>query len=195
MCSATDTLDISVAAAGIDIVDPVLDATPITPRFNEKLNFDATFGFENFKIFPDPYVYEFSDIDVNPQKEGIIQQKDFFTLFEFNAHIDPIPSLLTQNHTREIRGFLGQTTAFNIDKIKPRVLILGQSLGTKRVKYIYGSYKKGFFSFYGGHDPEDYQHLVGDPPTNLALHKNSPGYRLILNNIFLPAAKKKKRKT
>ena len=125
----------------------------------------------------------------------IIQQKDFFTLFEFNAHIDPIPSLLTQNHTREIRGFLGQTTAFNIDKIKPRVLILGQSLGTKRVKYIYGSYKKGFFSFYGGHDPEDYQHLVGDPPTNLALHKNSPGYRLILNNIFLPAAKKKKRKT
>lgn len=195
MCSATDTIDISLAAKDIDIVDSLIDGTPITPNYNEKLDYSATFAFENFQIFPDPYVYEFSDIDINPQKEGIIREKDFFTLFEFNAHIDPIPTLLTQNHVRQIRGFLGQTTAFDLKKIKARTLILGQSLGTDRVKYIYGGYKKGFFSLYGGHDPEDYQHLVGDPPTNLALHKNSPGYRLILNNIFLPAAKKKKKKT
>ena len=195
MCSATDTLDIALAARGVDIIDPMIDNTPISPGFNEKLSFNHTFAFENFKVVTDPYVYEFSDIDINPQKEGIIRDKDYFSLFEFNAHIDPIPSLLTQNHKRQVKGFLGQTTAFNIDRLKTRVLILGQSLGTNRVKYIYGSYQKGFFSFYAGHDPEDYQHLVGDPPTNLALHKNSPGYRLILNNIFLPAAKKKKRKT
>ena len=195
MCSATDSLDISLAAQKIDIVDPLLDGTPISTKYNEKLEYSYTFGFEKFKVVTDPYVYEFSDIDINLQKEGIISDKDYFTLFEFNAHIDPIPTLLTQNHVREVKGFLGQTTAFSLDKIKTRVIILGQTLGTNRVKYMYGSYQKGFFSFYGGHDPEDYQHLVGDPPTNLALHKNSAGYRLILNNIFLPAAKKKKRKT
>lgn len=195
MCSATDSLDISLAAQKIDIVDPLLDGTPISAKYNEKLEYSYTFAFEKFKVVTDPYVYEFSDIDINPQTEGIVSDKDYFTLFEFNAHIDPIPTLLTQNHVREVKGFLGQTTAFSLDKIKTRVIILGQTLGTNRVKYIYGSYQKGFFSFYGGHDPEDYQHLVGDPPTNLALHKNSAGYRLILNNIFLPAAKKKKRKT
>ena len=195
MCSATDSLDISLAAQKIDIVDPLLDGTPISTKYNEKLEYSYTFGFEKFKVVTDPYVYEFSDIDIDPQKEGIISDKDYFTLFEFNAHIDPIPTLLTQNHVREVKGFLGQTTAFSLDKIKTRVIILGQTLGTNRVKYMYGSYQKGFFSFYGGHDPEDYQHLVGDPPTNLALHKNSAGYRLILNNIFLPAAKKKRRKT
>lgn len=195
MCSATDTLDIALAAQHIDIIDPLIDHSPITPGFNEKLNYDYTFAFENFEIYTDPYVYEYSDIDINPVKENIVSSKDSFSLFEFNAHIDPVPSLLTQNHTRQIKGFLGQTTAFELSKIKPRVMILGQTLGTNRVKYIYGSYKKGFFSFYAGHDPEDYQHLVGDPPTNLSLHKNSAGYRLILNNIFLPAAKKQKRKT
>jgi len=195
MCSATDTLDIALAAQEIDIISPEIDNTPITPNFNKKLNFNFTFAFKNFKVYPNPMVYEFSDIDINPRSEGIMSNKDFFTLFEFNAQIDPIPTLLTQNHVRQVKGFLGQTTAFQIDKIKSRVLILGQTLGTSRVKYIYGGYKKGFFSYYAGHDPEDYQHLVGDPPTNLALHKNSAGYRLILNNIFLPAAKKKKRKT
>ena len=195
MCSATDTLDIALAAQNIDIIDPLIDQTPITPDFQKKLKFEYTFAFENFEIYSDPYLYEFSNIDINVQAEGVLQNKDSFTLFEFNAHIDPIPSLLTQNHEKQIKGFLGQTTAFNIDKIKPRVLILGQALGTSRVKYIYGGYKNGFFSFYAGHDPEDYQHLVGDPPTNLNLHKDSPGYRLILNNILLPAAKKKKKKT
>ncbi len=195
MCSATDSIDIALSAQDIDIVDEKLDGTPVTPDFNKKLNFDHTFAFQNFEVYPDPYVYEFSDIDVNVEKENIIQDQDFFSLFEFNVHTDPIPALLTQNHRRRIKGFLGQTTAFHLDKIKPRVLILGETLGTNRVKYIYGSYKKGFFSFYAGHDPEDYKHLVGDPPVNLALRKNSPGYRLILNNIFLPAVKKKKRKT
>ncbi|MDH5718625.1 MAG: asparagine synthetase B [Spirochaetia bacterium] len=195
MCSATDTLDIALSAQHVDIVDTLIDQTPITPDFQNLLKYEYTFAFENYKVFPDPYLYEFSDIDINPQAEGILQNKKFFTLFDFNAHIDPIPSLLTQNHQREIADFLGQTTAFRLDKIKPRVLILAQSLGTSRVKYIYGGYKNGFFSFYAGHDPEDYQHLVGDPPTNLSLHKNSAGYRLILNNILLPAAKKKKKKT
>ncbi|MDH5719057.1 MAG: asparagine synthetase B [Spirochaetia bacterium] len=195
MCSATDTLDIALAAQNVDIVDPLIDQTPVTPNFQDKLKYEFTFAFENFKVYSDPYLYEFSDIDINPQAEGILQNKDSFSLFEFNAHIDPIPSLLTQNHEKRIKGFLGQTTAFHIEKIKPRILILGQTLGTSRVKYIYGGYKNGFFSFYAGHDPEDYQHLVGDPPTNLNLHKDSAGYRLILNNILLPAAKKKKKKT
>lgn len=195
MCSATDTLDIALAAQNLDIVDMVLDHTPVTLDYQKKLEYDKTFAFYNFQVIVDPYVYEFSDIDINPQEEGIVQNKDFFSLFEFNAKTDPIPALLTQNHVRNIKGFLGQTTAFRLSKIKPRVLILGQTLGTDRVKYIYGSYGKGFFSFYGGHDPEDYQHLVGDPPTDLNLYKNSPGYRLILNNIFMPAAQKKKQKT
>ncbi|MCS6983690.1 MAG: hypothetical protein NZM25_01010 [Leptospiraceae bacterium] len=195
MCSATDSLDIALAAQNIDIVDPLLDHTPVTDGYQKKLDFNKTLAFYEFQVITDPFIYEFSDIDINPQEEGIAQSKDFFTLFEFNAKTDPIPTLLTQNHVRQIRGFLGQTTAFRLSKIKPRVLILGQTLGSERVKYIYGSYGRGFFSFYGGHDPEDYQHLVGDPPTDLRLYKNSPGYRLILNNIFMPAAQPKKQKT
>ena len=195
MCSATDTIDISLAAQKIDIVDALIDGTPITPRYNKLLNFNYTFAFQNFLVFTNPYEYEFSNIDIDLKVEQLKEETNFFSLFEFNAHLDPIPSLLTQNHQKEIRGFLGQTTAFRLDKIKARVLVLGQSLNSNRVKYLYGSYKKGFFSFYGGHDPEDYQHLVGDPPTNLALHRNSPGYRIILNNIFLPGVQKKKKKT
>ncbi len=195
MCSATDSLDVALAAQNIDIVDPAIDHTPLTPDYQKKLEYDKTFAFTNFAVITDPNIYEFADIDINPQRDGLLQHKDFFTLFEFNARIDPIPTLLTQNHRREIKGFLGQTTAFRLDKLKPRVLILGQTLGTDRVKYIYGSFGKGFFTFYGGHDPEDYQHMVGDPPTDLSLHRNSPGYRLILNNIFMPAAKKQKLKT
>ena len=195
MCSSTDTIDIALAAQNIDIVDPSLDRSPVTPDFNSKLDFSRTFAFQNFEVFTDPFVYEYSNIDINPQSTGILENEDVFALFEFDAEIDPIPSLLTQNHVRVIKGFLGQTTAFVRDKIKPRITILGETPGTNRIKYIYGSYEKGFFSFYGGHDPEDYQHLVGDAPTNLDLHRNSPGYRLILNNIFLPAAQNKKLKT
>lgn len=195
MCSATDSLDIALAANKIDIVSEAIDHTPVTPGFDKLLDYSQTFAFTGFQVYPDPTLYEFSDIDINPRANGIDRKQDFFSLFTFDAETDPIPSLLTQNHERRVRGFLGQTTAFNRDRIKPGVWILADTPGTSRVKYIYGSYGQGFFSFYAGHDPEDYQHLVGDPPTNLSEHRNSPGYRIILNNIFLPAAKQEERKT
>ncbi len=195
MCSATDSLDIALASTGVDIVDPRIDGSPITPDFEKKLDFSRTLAFENFTLITDPEIYEFSDIDIDAVKEGILYKKDFFTLFEFNAKYDPIPALLTQNHERDIRGFLGQTNAFRRSTIKSRVIILGDTPGTNRVRYIYGKYGKGFFTFYAGHDPEDYAHYVGDPNTNLELFRNSPGYRIILNNIFLPSARKQERKT
>jgi hypothetical protein len=195
MCSATDTLDIALSAHEVDIIESPLDSTPVDPAYKEKLNYNSTFAFENFELITNPNIYEFSDIDIDPRKAGILREKDYFTLFEFSAKYDPMATILTQNHERIIKGFLGQTTAFNRERVKKRTLILGESVGTNRVRYIHGEYKKGSFTFYGGHDPEDYQHLVGDPPTDLSLHKNSPGYRLILNNILFPAARKKKQKT
>jgi hypothetical protein len=197
MCSATDTFDIALAATGVDIVDTIYDGTPADAQAQQKLNFSRTIAFENFTLVDDPLAYEFSDIDVSPVGMGQARgpEVDAFTLFEFSAKYDPVPTMLTQNHVPVVRGFLGQTTAFRKNLIKKSVTIMGQVSGTDRVKYIHGNLGKGTFTFYAGHDPEDYQHFVGDPPTQLALRRNSPGYRLILNNILFPAAKKQKRKT
>ena len=197
MCSATDTFDIALASAGTDIVDTVYDGDPPAPGCQERLDFSKCLAFENFKLVMDPMEYEYSDIDVSPKSAAQVRspEADFFSLFEFSAKYDPVPTMLTQDHTAIVKGFLGQTTGFNRRLIKPSVTIMGEVEGTDEVKYIHGDVGKGTFTFYGGHDPEDYQHLVGDPPTDLALHKNSPGYRLILNNVLVPAAKKQKRKT
>jgi len=197
MCSATDTIDIALAAENTDIVPEVFDGDPPDPNCQQKLDYSRTLAFTNFKLIMDPLVYEFSDIDVPPSYAAPLRgpEADAFTLFEFSAKYDPVPTMLTQNHVSVINGFMGQTTGFHRDRIKKAVVILAEVEGSDQVKYIHGNLGRGTFTFLGGHDPEDYQHLVGDPPTQLSLHKNSPGYRLILNNILFPAAKKKKRKT
>ena len=194
MCSATDTYDIALSAADTDICEYMFDGDPIDRNAEQKLNFSETFAFENFHIIKDPNIYEYSDIDVTKTRK-IDEENDFFTLFEFSAKWDPVPTMLCQNHTNIIKGFIGQTTAFNKDLIKANVLIMGENKSLNEARYIHGEYGKGTWSFYGGHDPEDYKHRIGDPKTELALYPNSPGYRLILNNILFPAAKKKKRKT
>ena len=194
MCSATDTYDIALAAQNTDICPPMFDGDGVDPNANKNLDYNKTLAFTNFKVILDPYVYEFSDIDVTNTRR-ITKEQDYFTLFDFSAKWDPIPTMLCQNHTKIIHGFMGQTTAFNKDKIKPTVLIMGELKSKNEARYIHGTYGKGMWTFYGGHDPEDYQHLVGDPPTNLDLYPHSPGYRLILNNVLFPAAKKKKPKT
>jgi len=199
MCSAPETLDIALStnSGQVDIVAPELDGTPIDPNYRSKLNFNGTFAFENFELYPDPNRYEFSNVD-NPQPDlNALSGVEDFSLFEFAAKYDPIPTMLTQNHVSRVRGFLGQTTSFNKDTIRNTVTILGDIEGSHYAKYIHGSLVKGTFTFLGGHDPEDYRHLVGEGknPTNLDLHKHSPGYRLILNNVLFPAAKKKPQKT
>jgi hypothetical protein len=194
MCSATDTFDIALAAEGTDICDVMFDGDAPDPDCQERLDYERTLAFENFKLVKNPYEYEYSDIDMTPAYGGR-PDNDYFTLFDFSAKYDPVPSMLTQNHVNVIAGFLGQTTAFRKDLIKKYVTILGEKDGTQEVKYLHGNFGRGTFTWYGGHDPEDYQHRVGDPPTDLTLHKNSPGYRLILNNILFPAAKKKQLKT
>lgn len=195
MCSATDTYDIALAGEGIDMIDRMYDGDPPDPRAQQKLNFENTFAFENFRIERNPYIYEFSSIDTQPQERGLTEKNDYFNLFEFSAKWDPIPTMLTQNHTRIVKGFMGQTTSFKKDLIKSDVVLMGENRSINESKYIHGVIGKGFFTFYGGHDPEDYQHLVGEEPTDLNLYPNSAGYRLILNNILFPAAKKKKQKT
>jgi len=197
MCSATDTIDIALAAQNTDIVPAVFDGDPPDPNCNAKLDFSPTFAFENFTVDLNPLRYEFSDIDIPPSDMPPLRgpESDYFTLFEFSAKYDPVPTMLTQDHVSIVKGFMGQTTGFRRDKIKPSVTLLAEAEGTDQVKYIHGNLGKGTFTFLGGHDPEDYQHQVYDPPTQLSLHKNSPGYRLILNNILFPAAKKKKLKT
>ena len=194
MCSATDSYDICLSAENLDICDYMFDGDGLTKNNNEKLNYENTIAFENFKLIENPNIYEFSDIDVTRTRK-IDKNVDFFTLFEFSAKWDPIPTILTQNHSRIIKGFMGQTTAFNKNLIKSSVIILGENKGANEAKYIHGKYGKGMWSFYGGHDPEDYQHRVGDPQTELDLYPNSPGYRIILNNILFPAARKRKLKT
>ena len=194
MCSATDTYDIALAAMNVDICDRMYDGDPPDPNAQQKLDFSQTFAFQNFKLEMNPLVYEYSNIDIQPAEIGD-QRNDYFTLFDFSAKYDPVPTMLTQDHVNVIHGFMGQTTMFRKELIKSSVIILGERAGTDQVKYIHGNYGRGTFTFYGGHDPEDYQHAVGDPPTDLSLYKNSPGYRLILNNILFPAAKKKKQKT
>ncbi len=195
MCSATDSFDIALAAEGVDICDRMYDGDPADPQAQEKLNFDNTFAFTDFHISRDPYQYEFSDIDNNAAERGLRQDNDFFSVFEFSAKWDPIPTMLTQNHTRVIKGFYGQTTGFKKRVIKPEVVVMAENREINEAKYLHGVLGKGFWTFYGGHDPEDYQHTVGEEPTDLNLHPNSPGYRLILNNILFPAARKKKQKT
>jgi len=195
MCSATDSYDIALAAEGTDICERMYDGDPADPQAQEKLNFNSTFAFTDFRLVRDPLQYEFSDIDNNFPDRGLRQDNDYFNLFEFSAKWDPIPSMLTQNHTRVIKGFYGQTTGFKKRLIKSDVTIMGENNSIKEAKYMHGVFGKGFWTFYGGHDPEDYQHTVGEEPTDLHLHPNSPGYRLILNNILFPAAKKKKQKT
>ena len=195
MCSATDTFDIALAADGMDIVPSEIDGDPFDPNVNDNLNYSKTFAFENFSVVTDPYIYEHGDIDIEVDLNRISESLDYFTLFDFSAKWDPVPTMLTQNHVNSIRGFYGQATAFQKDKIKSSAVILAESPGRDQAKYLHGNFGEGTFTFYGGHDPEDYTHRVGDPPTDLSLHTNSPGYRLILNNILFPAAEKEKRKT
>jgi hypothetical protein len=195
MCSATDTYDIALAAAGVDIVDRMFDGDPPDPRAQQKLNYNNSFAFENFIISRDPNEYEYANIDMQTNERGLKPYNDYFKLFEFSAKWDPIPTMLTQNHKHVIKGFMGQTTSYRKSLVKSDVVIMGETKSVGEVKYIHGVYGKGFWTFYGGHDPEDYQHLVGEEPTDLNLHPNSPGYRLILNNILFPAARKKKQKT
>lgn len=195
MCSATDSFDIAVAADGADICERMYDGDPADPRAQEKLNYEKTLAFTNFHLVRDPYTYEFSDIDNNPQDRGLRQDNDYFAVFEFSAKWDPIPTMLTQNHTKVIKGFYGQTTGFKKQLIKSDVVIMGENREINEAKYLHGVYGKGFWTYYGGHDPEDYQHTVYEEPTDLTLHPNSPGFRLILNNVLFPAAKKKKQKT
>ncbi|MEL6865927.1 MAG: asparagine synthetase B [Bacteroidota bacterium] len=194
MCSATDTYDIALSAEGLDICDHMYDGDPPDPTAESKLNFDNTFAFKNFELMDNPLVYEFSTID-HSMGRNVNPKQDYFTLFDFSAKWDPVPTMLTQNHTRTVKGFMGQTTAFLKKNIKSDVLILGENKPAREARYIHGIFGKGFWTFYGGHDPEDYRHFVNDPETDLSLHPNSPGYRLILNNVLFPAAKKKKRKT
>ncbi|MDY0219090.1 MAG: asparagine synthetase B [Candidatus Cloacimonas acidaminovorans] len=195
MCAATDTYDIALATKDVDIVDAAIDGDGIDPQYQSKLDFSRTFAFENFTLRPNPYEYEFSDIDASDYSSLRGPEADYFQLFDFSAKYDPVPTMLTQCHTNVINGFLGQTTSFFKDKVKKSVIILAEVPGQNEVKYIHGNIGKGTFTFYGGHDPEDYQHKVGDPETILELHKNSPGYRLILNNVLFPAAEKKQLKT
>ncbi len=195
MCSATDSYDIALAAEGVDICESMYDGDPADPQAQQKLDFNKTFAFRNFQLKRNPLEYEFSDIDATNTRGYIGEQNDFFSLFEFSAKWDVVPTMLNQNHEQVIKGFMGQTTAYRKDLMKSDVLILGETKSLNETRYIHGTYGKGTWTFYGGHDPEDYQHLVGEPPTDMALHPNSPGYRLILNNILFPAARKKKQKT
>ena len=196
MCSATDTYDIALAAEGTDICADIYDGDPATANPDASLDFSRTFAFQDFKLTKNPLEYEFSSIDHNHGRQGKVNPKtDYFTLFDFSAKWDPVPTMLTQNHTRTVKGFMGQTTAFRKEHVKPNVLVLGENKPAGEMRYIHAPVHEGFFTFYGGHDPEDYRHYVQDPPTDLNLHPQSPGYRLILNNVLFPAAKKKKRKT
>lgn len=195
MCSATDSYDIALAGLGVDMVESMYDGDPADPAAQSKLNFNRTLAFQNFQLYQNPLVYEYSNIDMQPGERGLYEQNDYFQLFTFSAKYDPVPTMLTQDHEKTIHGFMGQTTAFRKSLIKPDVIVMGETKQDGEVRYMHGTLGKGTWTFYGGHDPEDYQHLVGEEPTDLSLHPNSPGYRLILNNVLFPAAKKKKQKT
>jgi hypothetical protein len=194
MCSATDSFDIALSAEGVDICEPMFDGDGSDANYQSKIDYNKTFAFTNYILERNPNVYEFSSIDMT-QKRRIPKTTDYFTLMDFSAKWDPVPTMLNQNHTALVKGFMGQTTSFTRDQIKSKVLILGENKTNGEAKYIHGIKGKGFFTFYGGHDPEDYTHRVGDPKTELELHPTSPGYRLILNNVLFPAARKKKQKT
>lgn len=195
MCSATDSFDIALAAETVDICEPMFDGDPSDPNYQSRLDFSKTFAFTNFTLERNPLRYEFSSIDTTPKRNNVPRESDYFTLMDFSAKWDPVPTMLCQNHTALVKGFMGQTTAFTREEVKPTVMVLAENKLNGEARYIHGIKGKGFFTFYGGHDPEDYQHRVGDPKTALELHPNSPGYRLILNNVLFPAARKKKQKT
>lgn len=194
MCSATDTYDIALSAEGVDICEQMFDGDPADPNAQSKLDFSHSLAFEEFQLVRSPLQYEFSNIDANLGR-NVPENIDYFTLFEFSAKWDPVPTMLCQNHTNTVKGFMGQTTSFRKSVLKSDVLVMGELKAYNEARYIHGNHGKGMWTFYGGHDPEDYRHYVGEDPTDLALHPNSPGYRLILNNILFPAARKKKRKT
>jgi hypothetical protein len=194
MCSATDSYDIALDAYNTDICDVPFDGDPMDPNAQQKLDFTQGFAFKDFTISTNPYEYEYSNID-NTNFRHVMMDVDYFTLFTFSAKFDPVPSMLCQNHTTTIKGFMGQTTSFRKEILKTNVLVMGDYKPANEARYIHGEYGKGTWSYYGGHDPEDYQHVIGDPPTDLSLHPTSPGFRLILNNVLFPAAKKKPRKT
>ncbi|WP_271394083.1 asparagine synthetase B [Aequorivita sinensis] len=194
MCSATDSFDIALSAEGVDICEPMFDGDPSEPGYQSKIDYSKTFAFTDFVLERSPMVYEFSSIDMTAKRK-VKKETDYFSLMDYSAKWDPIPTMLCQNHTSLVKGFMGQTTAFARDQIKSNVLVMGENKSNGEARYIHGIKGKGFFTFFGGHDPEDYQHRVGDAPTELALHPKSPGYRLILNNVLFPAAKKKKQKT
>ena len=194
MCSATDSFDIALSAEGLDIFEPMFDGDPSEPGYQSKIDYSRTFAFKDYILERSPMVYEFSSIDMTTKRK-ISKERDYFSLMDYSAKWDPIPSMLVQNHTSLVKGFMGQTTSFSRDQIKSNVLIMGENKSNGEARYVHGIKGKGFYTFYSGHDPEDYQHRVGDPKTELALHPNSPGYRLILNNVLFPAAKKKKQKT
>lgn len=197
MCSATDSFDIALSAENVDICEPMFDGDASEANYQSKIDYSATFAFKNYMLERNPMTYEFSDIDTTLEhgKGAMTMENDYFTLMEFSAKWDPIPTMLCQNHTQLVKGFMGQTTAFDAQKIKSNILVMGECKINGEARYIHGTKGKGMFTYYGGHDPEDYQHRVGDAPTVLDLHPNSPGYRLILNNVLFPAAKKKKLKT
>lgn len=196
MCSAPDSYDVALAAEGVDICSQMFDGDPIDPLAQQKLDYSRCFAFTNFAISTNPNEYEISSIDVDPSdRKGLNENNDFFSLFDFSAKWDVVPTMLCQSHERIIKGFMGQTTAFGKQYLKPEVLVMGENKPMNEVRYIHGEFGNGTWTYLGGHDPEDYQHFVGDPPTQLDVHPNSPGYRLILNNILFPAAKKKKQKT
>lgn len=195
MCSGTDSYDIALAAQGVDICAPMYDGDPADPASQGKLDFERGLAFQSYTLEMDPLVYEFSNIDGTKDHSDIKPINDFFTLFDFSAKWDIVPTMLTQSHERVIAGFMGQTTSFRKEFIRPDVTVMGDNRNLPTAKYIHGTLGLGQWTYYGGHDPEDYRHLVNDPPTDLNLHPNSPGYRLILNNILFPAAKKKERKT
>jgi hypothetical protein len=195
MCSATDSFDIALASEGVDICEPMFDGDPSDPNYQSRIKYDRTFAFTNFILERNPLRYEFSSIDMTNRRSDVPKESDYFSLMDFSAKWDPVPTMLCQNHTALVKGFMGQTTSFARDEIKPTVMVLGENRINGEARYIHGIKGKGFFTFYGGHDPEDYQHRVGDPKTELELHPNSPGYRLILNNVLFPAARKKKQKT
>ena len=194
MCSATDSFDIALSAEGVDICEPMFDGDPSDPGYQSKIDYNKTFAFKEYTLERSPMVYEYSSIDMTSQRR-IPKETDYFSLMDYSAKWDPIPCMLVQNHTSLVKGFMGQTTAYDRSTVKANVLVMGENKTNNEARYIHGIKGKGFFTFYGGHDPEDYQHRVGDAKTELALHPNSPGYRLILNNVLFPAAKKKKQKT
>lgn len=195
MCSATDTYDIALAAEGLDIVGELYDGTPHDPSANSKLRYEPCLAFHNFTVRLNPYDYEFSDIDTGERRRGLREDQDYFTLRDFSAKWDPIPTMLCQNHTAVIKGFYGQTTGYEMHLLKPSVVVMGEMASLSEARYIHGILGRGFWTFYGGHDPEDYQHFVEEPPTDVSKFPTSPGYRLILNNVLFPAAKRKKMKT